>query len=59
MYQGAIVMDSVNTLSTKYIEYLVIPKWSKNRKGELDVKIAQIKETAGKRGIKCVDYQWI
>ena len=56
MYHGAIVMDSVNTLSNKYVEYLVIPKWSKNRKGEIDIKIAKMKETAVKRGIKCVEY---
>jgi len=59
MYEGAIVIDEVNTVTNKFLEYLVIPKWCKNRKGEIDAKIGALKYTAEKKGVKCVEYEWV
>ncbi len=59
MYEGAIVIDEVNIVSNKFLEYLVIPKWCKNRKGEIDAKIGGLKHTAEKKGVKCVEYEWV
>jgi hypothetical protein len=49
----------VNTLSKNYVEYLVVPKWSMKKGSDAtigDLKIAQMKENAEKRGVKVVDY---